>query len=536
MDSTGDPSAIIPSVASYSSLGRRYTISTCQSEHLIAYLRRESVRSIISLEPAPELEEPKEESSGQFRPISSSDLWWPSSVDSALTDSNLFDPQSGPSHDPVSDEAPTPTTPHFNLATTRHRPPPLKLKPLGETRLNALLSNNDNTPTTLHATEHALDPPSPWFLLDAFPSPPSTVRRSKTSISLSRILRRGGSNSPGAFVPDSPKYWPKGRERGQDENSPPMRPSRHGKKGRASFGSLGKAFRIAPDPVPSTPPLPTSRRRSKSISSKPNLEPRALTNWNARDSFASKLFTLASSPIAETGGSHERKAPTRPKALYIPRNDIRMVSCPVRGPITLDTETQSATSRSRSASQPNQSKARGKRTEAAYERRDNLLFVEPETPLVVPPRRTRSPSYINLYVPPWRQTTISPTQTSFAAIGTLISAPSTPTDAVFDIPRFMHLPASKSARSVRVGVDPFGAGEPSSFFRFEYEDDRTRCDDVDQDTTYFYGTIRAEVKLKKETRRKPSRRAVTPHTVPEIIVSSSRGLNETIEKNAVLMC
>lgn len=253
------------------------------------------------------------------------------------------------------------------------------------------------------------------------------------------------------------------------------------------------------------------------------MEPQALANWNPRESFASKLFALASSPKTETGRSQERNGLVRPKALYLPRNDTRAVSCPVRSPSTLDTEMQPVTSRSRSASQPNQSKAQRKKLAQACEMGDNLFLIEPDTPLVVPPRRTRSPSYINLYVPPWRQTTLSPTQTSFTAIGTLISAPPTPTDAVFDIPRMMRLPASETAQSVRAEVDPFGAGEPISFFRFEHTDDRTGSDDVGRDIMYFYGTIRAEVKLKKETRGKPSQRVAKLHTVPEIVVSSSRG-------------
>lgn len=169
-------------------------------------------------------------------------------MDSAFIDSTPFALRPASSHDPVSDNAPTPTASHFHSTHTKHKPPPLKLLPLGESRLNSVLRSpdNNNTPTTLHAPEYAFDLPSPWFLLDAFPSPPSTpptLRRSKTNISLSKILRRGGNSSPGVSIPDSPKYWPKEREE-KGENVPYSKPSRHGKKGRASLGSLSKAFRI----------------------------------------------------------------------------------------------------------------------------------------------------------------------------------------------------------------------------------------------------------------------------------------------------
>jgi hypothetical protein len=88
----------------------------------------------------------------------------------------------------------------------------------------------------------------------------------------------------------------------------------------------------------------------------------------------------------------------------------------------------------------------------------------------------------------------------------------------------MHLPSSGSAQSVRAEVDPFGAGEPASFFRFDYRQNEGNVMDLDRSIMQFYENVGAEGGALRKQKSGRSARSVGQGTVPEIIVSSSAGL------------
>lgn len=74
-------------------------------------------------------------------------------------------------------------------------------------------------------------------------------------------------------------------------------------------------------------------------------------------------------------------------------------------------------------------------------------------------------------------------------------------------------------------MDPFGAGEPDSFFRSEYEQDWDTSIGIERNAIDFYKTIRAEAGAwKKRQGLRPSRRAIKHTAVPEIVVSPAEGL------------
>jgi hypothetical protein len=146
----------------------------------------------------------------------------------------------------MSEDAHTPTAPTFLSVINKRRPPPLQLRSFGPAFSSSFeVTDGEQTPLELSPVEdYTFDQPSLWPILNAFPSPPTHIPRSRTSISISKILRRGGNNT---FQPTpvngSPKFGSRVREGEQDENqSPTPRPIRK-RKGHASFGSLGKGFR-----------------------------------------------------------------------------------------------------------------------------------------------------------------------------------------------------------------------------------------------------------------------------------------------------
>ncbi|KAG9095743.1 hypothetical protein FRC06_009471 [Ceratobasidium sp. 370] len=415
----------------------------------------------------------------------------------------------------------------FSSAPPKHRPPPLQLGSLGPAFGSSFeLANDDKTPIASSVREDSsFNLPSPWMLLDDFPLPPLNTPHSTTTIGVSKILRPGGNMVEVTTTPVKPRNRSQGWSGEQDENVPSTPKLARKRKHTKSFGSLGKGFRPAgPISVPNTPappPLPEHRSRSNSASTNEPTGSKGLTYSYKRDTFASRLFALASpKPDLDV-------APlTRTISHYIPHHETRIASCPVASPKILDANPSLALSQSRSVSRPGHSKTKGRRTQVIG------TSISPPTtpidlgkPLVIPPRRTRSPSYIDLHVPPWRQTSMSPTQTSFVALGALISAPNTPASAVFDLPNeAMYLPSSESMDSLRLEVDPFGAGEPTSFFRFEFGRDEGGDADVSTSMTGFYEKVGFATQGGMSRRRvgKSSvRRNATPGIVPEIVVVSS---------------
>lgn len=279
--------------------------------------------------------------------------------------------------------------------------------------------------------------------------------------------------------------------------------------------------------------------RPDQSSDKEVYEPKVLSNSHRRNTFKSKLFSIATSPKAGDGPDRKPLTPIQPRPHYIRRREIRMVSCSPGDMATAQGDKTHNGSRSRIVSQPVQTKAKRNKAESVASGVDSTQWIgriDVEKQLIIPERRTRSPSYINLYVPPWRQASLSPTQTSFAGVGGMMSAPTTPLSAAFVLlpDEAMHLPASRSVRSLRAEVDPFGAGEPASFFRSEYGKDWDTDVTAGRDTLDFYRGI-ADIEASRRRRgRQPRRQPTKPHRVPEIVVSSSTGLRELKKRNWVL--
>jgi hypothetical protein len=256
-----------------------------------------------------------------------------------------------------------------------------------------------------------------------------------------------------------------------------------------------------------------------------------LNNSHRRDNFKSKLFSITASAGSNIQGGGDQRLPIVPNARPISRREICGASDSAERLAMAHGSTKSGKSRSQSESQPAQRAKVDNKADPTPGRSEvqwtNHTPIDMENQLIIPERRTHSPSYINLYVPPWRQVTLSPTKTAFASVG-MMSAPTTPVNAAFDlIDEVMHLPASRSTRSLRAELDPFGAGEPDSFFRSEYGRNWNASVKVDQDVIDFYKTIGAGVGALKSLKPRGPRsgqQAIIYNEVPEIVVSSSDGV------------
>jgi hypothetical protein len=132
----------------------------------------------------------------------------------------------------------------FRTAPTRRRPPPLRLEQEGNTlgKENFLIGSKASPACSVKV--HEFKPPSPWLILNKFPTPPSSpavIPGSRTSTGLSKMLHRGG-NTPDVpvSIPGTLKLGHKEYGGMQDENGLPTAPCLSKKKRNASFGSLGK--------------------------------------------------------------------------------------------------------------------------------------------------------------------------------------------------------------------------------------------------------------------------------------------------------
>ncbi|KAG9096594.1 hypothetical protein FS749_008144 [Ceratobasidium sp. UAMH 11750] len=516
MDPTILPSASMPSISSQTSLGWGSTLSANSSDYLLAYLLGDSTQSTSSHM----ADEERGTRAGRHgispraaKRTSDNRLWrsTPNKSDRVplrpLRETEL-----------PADVGPAPTTATAFPAPSKHRPPPLQLRPFRpESNSSFRLADDEQTPVPSSIRSGSpLDLPPPWTLLDDLPSPPPHIPRSKTSANVSRIFRRGGNTVEVTTTPSKPRSY--SRECREENENVPLTPKRVLRKRNRtkSFGSLGKGFQpLGPVSVPSTPtpsPRPARRSRANSANNHEPIGSRAFTYSHRRDTFASRLFALASpKPDLDVTLIHTTTHCTQ-------HYEARIANSSVGTPGTLDTNPLSSVGRLES------SKAMVKERET----QDTGGSISPPTtplslskPLAIPPRRTRSPSYIDLHVPPWRQTTVSPTRTSFVAVGTLISAPNTPASAAFDLLNEMtYLPSSESMNSLRLGVDPFGAGEPTSFFRFEFGRNEGGSVDVVQNMMEFYEGIELAMQGKRGGKRSIQRK-VTSGTVPEIVVVSS---------------
>ncbi|KAG8750959.1 hypothetical protein FRC11_009854 [Ceratobasidium sp. 423] len=461
-------------------------------------------------------------------PVACHEAWWSDFIDLKpfkLRPLSNFGVNLTPNK--VSRNESNPLYPSTAPTRPRRRPPPLELDPItiSSGKENVAPSSAKLPPKPkLSANETELDSTSPWFILNQFPTPPTTpsiIRRSKTSTSLHKPFRRV-NNAPPSPIP-VPKDYPKE----QAEDQPALQI--FGKKRRSSFGSLGKVFKTTPTSIPCTPPpIPPVWLQSDPMSERER-ETKPPSALQRRDTFKSRLFSIGTSPRANPRdlGAGDRNLPSQPSCYTISRHGNRAVSESARKSLVLRQTSKSIKFRSRSVSQPAQSKHKDDKMEPDTLGPDEdipPLPVDLEKHLIIPERRTRSPSYINLYVPPWKQAGSSPTEISFPIEDGVLSAPTTPIGGKFEVhDEIMHLPASGSVRSLTAELDPFGAGEPASFFRSEYGAP-TDTIEVDKTTSIFYTMVGCESRTSR--RQRLVHQPVVMHLIPDIVVSSSGGLEE----------
>ncbi|CAE6511134.1 unnamed protein product [Rhizoctonia solani] len=528
MDSTFRSSESLPYLHSFQSLQKRLNDSHHSSVHLLAYLNPESSRSMKSVT-SHDLNEVHSYVDGPpGGPVACHEAWWGDFIDLKpfkLRPLSNFGVDLTPSKVPRNE--PDPPHPRTAPARPRRRPPPLELDPIiinsGKENVAPSSVKLPSKPK-LSANETEFDSFSPWFILNQFPTPPTTpsiIRRSKTNTSLHKSSRKVNN------TPSSPTPVPNDYPKEQVEDRPALHIFR--KKRQSSFGSLGKVFKTTSTPIPCTPPpIPPTWLHSDPMRERDG-ETKPLSALQRRDTFKSRLFSIGASPRAAPRdlGAGGRKLPSQPSCHTISRHGNRTVSESERKNLVLRQASKPIQLRSRSMSQPTQPKDKDDKVEpdtAGPDQDIPPLPIDLEKHLIIPERRTQSPSYINLYVPPWKQVGSSPTQTSFSVEGGVPSTPTTPIGGKFELPdEIMHLPASGSVQSLAAELDPFGAGEPASFFRSEYEAPMGTIE-VDSATTTFYTVVGSE--SGNSRRRRLIHRPAVMHLIPDIIVSSSGGLEE----------
>ncbi|CAE6416671.1 unnamed protein product [Rhizoctonia solani] len=526
MDSTFRSSESLPSLHSFESLQKRLNASPRNSVHLLAYLSQDSARSIKSVTSHEMNQVDLHTNVLPSKIPDGPEAWWSNLIDLKPF---KFRPLSNFGVDLVPNNIPRdkPKSSHFGTAPTRprRRPPPLELDPRIVSSRKENLGPSDvqlSSGPKVSTGMAELDLSSPWFILNQFPTPPTTpliIRGSKTSTSVHNLSRKANNATPSItrLAKDCPME--------QVENQPSLLSIK--KKRRSSFGSLGRAFKATQTSMPHTPP-PVTHMWLKSdpmamIGGDTNLSP----GLQRRDTFKSRLFSIGTSPKPSPRevDSDDRRSPSHP----IPRYGNRAVSESVQGSVILREHPRQIKPRSRSVSQPTQSRdGRSKMGPSAPGSSKNI----PPLPnnlgknLVIPERRTHSPSYFNLYIPPRKQVGSSPTQTLFSVEDGIVPAPITPSSGSFEHPEeIMHLPASGSVRSLTADLDPFGAGEPASFFRSEYGAPTDRI----QATLTFHRIFSPETIILKK--RPEVQQARIVHQVPDIVVSSSRGLEDLKRRN-----
>ncbi|KDN49746.1 hypothetical protein RSAG8_01811, partial [Rhizoctonia solani AG-8 WAC10335] len=535
MKSTFRSSESLPSLHSFQSLQKRFNESRHSSVHLLAYLVQDSTRSLKSAA-SRELNEvnPREDGSLGEPPVCH-EAWWSNFIE--LKPFELR-PLSNFGVDLTANDVPTNRTEASHSRAPirpRHRPPPLELDPriVNSGKENVAPSSAKLPPRPkLSPNEIELDSSSPWCILNQFPTPPTTpllIRGSKTSTSLYKPSCKV-NKAPPSSAPISKDY---SKER--MEGKPALQVFR--KKRQSSFGSLGKTFKTMSTSIPYTPPpIPPAWLQSDPMCEKES-ETKSLSGLQRRDTLKSRLFSFSASPKASPRdlGTGDRKLPSQDSTYTISRRGNRMASESARKSLSLCQNSKHPGPRSRSVSQPTQVKGRRDKTEPDTPGSNESISHSPidlEKHLIIPKRRTQSQSYINLYVPPWKQAGPSPTQTSFPIEGEVSSMPATPIGGNFELPNeIMHLPSSGSAQSLTAELDPFGAGEPTSFFRSEYGAPMDNIE-VDQATSIFYGAIGMGTRTSR--RQWPVQQPAVVHHIPDIVVSSSRGLEELKRINWML--
>ncbi|KAJ1304733.1 hypothetical protein OPQ81_005871 [Rhizoctonia solani] len=528
MNSTLRSSESLPSLHSFQSIQKRLNESRHSSVHLLAYLAQDSERSINSVTSHEVREASLYEDGFPGEPLACHEAWWNDFID--LKSFNLR-PFSNFEVDITPNSPPMNRVEHSRFDTTptrpRHRPPPLELDPrIISSRKENMAPSSPNFPPKPKLTpkDTEFDSSSPWYILNQFPTPPTTpsvMRGSKTSTSLYRISRKVNNlvPSPAPILKDHPKE--------HIDDQPALRVIR--KRRQSSFGSLGKAFKTTSASIPDTPPpIPPVWLQSDPMSEK-NRETKSISGLQQRDTLKSRLFSIGASPktIPRDLGAGGRRLPSPPSGRTMLGPENRSVSDSARKSLVLRQNSKPLKPRLRSVSQPNQSKdKRDKMEPDALGLNEDIppLPIDIEKHLIIPERRTRTLSYINLYVPPRKQVGSSPTQVSFPLEGEVPPALTTPTSGRFELPdEIMHLPACGSVRSLTAELDPFGAGEPASFFRSEYGAPSNTIE-VDQDASIFYRKISLEARATRK--RWSAQQSFVMHRVPDIIISSSGGLKE----------
>ncbi|CAE6438492.1 unnamed protein product [Rhizoctonia solani] len=537
MNYTFRSSESLPSLHSFQSLQKRFNESRHSSVHLLAYLAPESVRSLKNITTR-ELNEINLRNDGSpSEPPVCYDAWWSDFIE--LKPFKLR-PLSNFGVDLTANNVPTNRTEASRSGGAptrpRHRPPPLDLNPriVSSRKENVAPSIKLSQRPKFSPNETEFDSASPWHILNQFPTPPTTpllIRGSKTSTSLYKPSRRI-HKAPPLSAP-----IPKDFSKEQMENKPALQVFR--KKRQSSFGSLGKAFKTIPGSVPCTPPpIPPAWLQFDPMSEKEG-ETKSLSGLQRRETFKSRsrLFSFSTSPKASPRnmGTGDRRLLSQPSTCAILHHGNQMVSESARKSLSLGRNSKHSGTRSRSASQPTQFKGRRDKIETDTPRSSEDIPHSPidlEKHIIIPKRRTQSQSYINLYVPPWKQVATSPMQIAFPVEGGISSMPTTPIGGNFDLSNeTMHLPASGSVQSLTAELDPFGAGEPTSFFRSDYGASIYTVE-VDQATSVFYDTIGMGARTLKK--RWPVQQSVVAHCIPDIVVSSSRGLQNLNRRNWVV--
>ncbi|CAE7158308.1 unnamed protein product [Rhizoctonia solani] len=520
MSHTFRSSESLPSLHSFQSLRKRFDESHHSSIHLLAYLTQDSTKSLNSVisHGVNEVNIHGDGSLGE--PPVCHEAWWSDFIE--LKPFKLR-PLSNFGVDLTVNSVPAKTeASHASRVPTRprHRPPPLELDPRGlRSGKENMAPSSTRLPLELSPNVIELDSSSPWCILNQFPTPPTTpllIRGSKTSTGLQGPPRKIN------ITPPRSAPIQKGFPKEQMRDEPELQFLR--KKRQPSFGSLGKAFKNASASTPcSPPPIPPAWLQFDPMCEKEG-ETKSFSGLQRRDTFKSRLFSISASPKAilrEIDIGDRKILPQHGTCAASPHGN-RTANGTTRKSLSLRRTPKHPAPRSRSASQP-----------AQYSMELNMpgssekvprLPVDLEKHLIIPKRRTQSQSYINLYVPPWKQISSSPTQISFPVDGGITSMPATPISGKFELPNaIMHLPATGSTQSLTVELDPFGAGEPTSFFRSECGAP-TNTVEVDQVTIKFYEAIGLGTRAARK--RWAIRQSEVVYHIPDIVVSSSKGLEE----------
>ncbi|CAE6433128.1 unnamed protein product [Rhizoctonia solani] len=522
----------LPSLHSFQSLQKPFNESHHSSVHLLAYLAQDSIKSLESINSRERGEVNPDEDGSLGESLACHEAWWndlielkpfklrPLSNFGVELASNVPTNRTEVSH---SDAAPI---------RPRHRPPPLELDP------RIISSRKENVDPSLRLplrpkpspNKAELDSSSPWHILNEFPTPPTTpipVRRSKTSTGI-REPSHKACKEPPASAPVSKDCFME-----YVENKPAYQAFK--KKRQSSFGSLGKVLRTTSASIPCTPPpIPTAWLQFDPMCEKES-ETKSLPGLQRRETFKSRLFSFSASPKASPRGpgTGYRNIPPQHSTHVVSHREYRSVSESARKGLSPRQESKHYGDRSRSASQPTQFKGRKDKSEPDTPASDDVISLSHsdwEKHIIIPKRRTQSQSYISL-VPPRKQGGPSPTQVDFPVEGGVPSTPTTPIGGIFDLPNeTMYLPASGSAQSLTAELDPFGAGEPDSFFRSDYGTPMDTVE-VDQATSLFYHKIGMGPRISRKWRL--VQQSVVAHCVPDIVVSTSRGLGELKRRSLV---